>query len=337
MRTYSVLFDINYLPNFLSLFKSLKKYDSTDFILNAFCMDESCYRYLNADLKESTNLKIISIDELLNHFPVLIKLKNERSIAEFYFTCSPFICRYTLDKFPECVFNTYLDADLFFFNNVDVIYEEILDKSILIFHHNFYGYGKKFLKYGKYNVGWVTFRNDIDGNNCINNWKLDCQEWCYDYYDSIGNRFGDQKYLDKWESLYNSVKISQNPGANVGPWNIGQYDVRVDLSNIIYINNYKLIFYHYASFKPFYDNIYSTNISAYFTRPKAIIKKNIYYFYLIELNKSTNRINQKNIFKKLTILKKNRRFINNSFFNFRKLYFHLIKFLFNDFIYFKNY
>lgn len=336
MRTYSVLFDVNYLPNFLLLYRSLEKYDNTDFKLYAFCMDESSYKYLNTEVKGSTNISVISIHELLNYFPYLSKLKSERSTVEFYFTCSPFICRYTLDKHPESVFTTYLDADLFFYGNVDVLYDEISHNSILIFRHNFFGYGKKFLKYGKFNVGWVTFKNDTDGNSCLNRWKNDCQDWCYDYYDNIGNRFGDQKYLDKWDSLYNSVKVSNNLGANVGPWNIGQYNVTINDFNIIYINNYKLIFYHYASFKPFFGNFYTTNISGYLSRPKLIIKKSIYYNYITELNIITNKINNTHIIDKLFILNKNRKFINNTFFNIRKLYFYCLKFIFNDFLYFKN-
>ena len=336
MRTYSVLFDKNYLANFILLFNSLEKNDNTNFVLNAFCMDESSYKYLILEFQSNSKINIINLNVLLNYFPTLNKIKENRSLVEFYFTCSPFICRYTLDMYPKCTYNTYLDADIYFFGNVDIIYEEISNNSILIFKHNFYGYGKKFLKYGNYNVGWITFKNNFDGNECLNNWKNNCNDWCFDYYDNIGDRFADQKYLDKWDALYDSVKISNNIATNIGPWSIGQYKISKTNQKIIYINNHQLIFYHFASFKNVFGNIYTTNISSYFSRPNSIIKNDIYLPYISELSHILDIINKKNIINKIDLLNKNRKYVKKYIFNFREIYYLLLKFILQDFIFFKN-
>ena len=126
---YVTCFDFKFLVQGLSLYESLFNHENK-FVLWILCLDDKVYDYLkNKNLK---NTKILS----LNHYetPELLKVKETRTISEYYWTLTPFI--------PEWVFNseksidrlTYLDADMFFFKNPSEIFNEfeISSKSVLV-------------------------------------------------------------------------------------------------------------------------------------------------------------------------------------------------------------
>jgi hypothetical protein len=294
-NTYCTLFDKFYLPNFLALFDSLINTNAEGEFF-AFCMDDFSYNYL-LNYKNISGLKLtpISKKELLYYFPELNVAISNRSKIEFYFTCSSYICKYVIENRKESDFITYLDADLWFFQSPQIIIDEIGNNSIGIIPHNFYGNGLKYLKYGKYNVGLVSFRNNIIGLSCIKDWTQKCLEWCHDYFDEENNRFGDQKYLDNWEFQFDGVHIFKNVGFNLAPWNIGQYKLTKNKSGEILVNNALLVFFHFASFKRISNNIYTTSISQFMYRPNSFIKKELYLKYLIEVKKFARLIEEEDV------------------------------------------
>ena len=146
-------------------------------------------------------------------------------------------------------------------------------------------------KYGKYNVGWVSFRNNANGLKCLEDWRQDCVRWCYDKLED--GKFGDQKYLDSWPDKYAGIKVINNIGANVAPWNVGRYRLHRDSStNKITVNNYDLIFYHFAGFKQLDNENYITNVSRYFVSLKGILRNSIYLPYVKKLREYNNAIGQ---------------------------------------------
>lgn len=283
MYHFCTLFDSYYLPYFLAMYHSITVNceEDEDFEIHAFCMDEKSEIYLIQQIqKHHLKIKVVSQDKLLGYFSQLDKIKKERSMVEFYFSCSPFICKYVLDNNPEYSHITYLDADLFFFNSPKFVYNEISSSSITIIEHKFYGWGKKYLKYGRFNVGWITFKSDENAKSCLNQWFKDCEEWCFDYYDIEGQRFGDQKYLDKWEAEFKGIKVLKQKGANLAPWNAGQYKISINSSGRIQVDEDPLIFYHFASLKRVDDTRFTTNLSRYLARPSKVVKEDIYSYYL---------------------------------------------------------
>ena len=304
MKYYCTLFDVNYLPNFLALHESLKD-KAIDFKIYAFCMDESSFQFLAEDYKQSSIVPV-SLSQLIAFFPELENVKKQRSIVEFYFTCSPFICTYVMSNNPTCSHVVYLDADLYFFGSPQLVFDELEEASVGIIEHKFYGWGKRYVKYGKFNVGLVVFKNDDIGKACLKFWLTKCEEWCFDYYDEINMRFGDQKYLDEWETKFNNVKIIKQKGANLAPWNVGQYSLTVDNSGAIFIDKEQLVFYHFASFKQLEPNLFTTSMSRYFARPSKVLKLNIYTFYLKKLAVYSTIINNSLKLSDPTMIKKNR-------------------------------
>src|ERR1051325_9889605 len=76
-------------------------------------------------------------------------------------------------------------------------------------------------KFGIYNVGWVSFRNDARGRLVLRWWRERCVDWCFDVVEDA--RFGDQKYLDDWPQRFEGVHVVQHQGANLAAWNVANH------------------------------------------------------------------------------------------------------------------
>ena len=267
-------FDKNYIPYGLCLLDSLNKWAS-NFTLHIICMDIHTHEYLKNSNKP--NIKLYLIEDLEKEINGLKAAKENRNKVEYFFTCSPAVCKYVLLKNPKISSITYLDSDLYFFSSPSILFDEIGDHSIAIIEHRFHWITKRQIKYGKFNVGWVTFKNDIEGNKCLDDWLRDCLDWCYQKVEE--ERFGDQKYLDKWPSMYKNLKIVQNIGANVAIWNVKNYRWSLK-NNRVYVNNTPLVFYHFANIYQIDNYQFNTNLSRVFMPLQGVIKENVYKVFL---------------------------------------------------------
>ena len=238
-------------------------------------MDIHTLEYLKNSNK--SNIKLYLIEDLEKEINGLKAAKENRNKVEYFFTCSPAVCKYVLLRNPKISSITYLDSDLYFFSSPSIIFDEIGDHSIAIIEHRFHWITKRQIKYGKFNVGWVTFKNDIEGNKCLDDWLRDCLNWCYQKVEE--ERFGDQKYLDKWPSSYKNLKIVQNIGANVAIWNIKNYRWSLK-NNKVYVNNTPLVFYHFANIYQIDNYQFNTNLSRVFMPLKGVVKENVYKVFL---------------------------------------------------------
>ena len=238
-------------------------------------MDIHTHEYLKNSNKP--NIKLYLIEDLEKEINGLKAAKENRNKVEYFFTCSPAVCKYVLLKNPKISSITYLDSDLYFFSSPSIIFDEIGDHSIAIIEHRFHWITKRQIKYGKFNVGWVTFKNDIEGNKCLDDWLADCLDWCYQKVEE--ERFGDQKYLDKWPSSYKNLKIVQNIGANVAIWNVKNYRWSLK-NNRVYVNNTPLVFYHFANIYQIDNFQFNTNLSRVFMPLQGVIKENVYKVFL---------------------------------------------------------
>ena len=104
---FCTLFDSYYLDKGLTLYHSLKKV-SDQFKLYIFCFDDSSYEVLK-DLKLE-HAVIVHHSEIED--ATLLKLKEERSKAEYCWTCTPVTIEYVIKHFKEPSF-TCLDADIY--------------------------------------------------------------------------------------------------------------------------------------------------------------------------------------------------------------------------------
>lgn len=279
MRYYCTHFDINYIAHALSLHESLIKYGG-EFTLFMFCMDDNSYDHIVK--LAPVNAILVTYRQLEEEVFGLSKAKVNRTHIEYFYTCSPAICYYILMKFKSVDLITYLDSDIYFFSSPESLFIELGKSSIGIIEHNFHWLNKRNIVYGKFNVGWINFKNDEIGLSCLKNWLNDCIKWCYQRLED--NKYADQKYLDYWPETYTGVCILKKATANLAIWNIGKYKLTCN-GNQVFVNGEKLIFYHFANLKQIGEVEFTSDLSRVFVKTTHLIKNLIYLPYLSSLLK----------------------------------------------------
>ena len=219
---FCTYFDVNYLSRGLALYASLRTH-CPHFRLWVLCMDSASFEALQH--LRLPGIQAIQLDAFEAGDHQLLEAKKNRSQVEYYFTCTPSLPLYIFRKFPEVEMITYLDADLYFFDDPSPLFEEMGDQSIAIIGHRFPPALRSQERFGIYNVGWLSFKRDEHAVACLQWWRKKCIEWCYDRLDN--GRFADQKYLDVWPEKFQKVVVLQHHGANVAPWNLENYNLSI--------------------------------------------------------------------------------------------------------------
>lgn len=269
-------FDFNFLPRGLALYHSIKKVQP-DFVFYVLAFDQETYNYLS-QLNED-KIILISIEEYNSYFNTSIARFEDKK--QYYFTATPNLCLYLIEKHPEIDILLYLDADVYVYNTLDQLYTEFSDSSIGFCPHRLHPLISLYAKsYGKYNVGVNLFRNFDTGLRCLRDWKSDCDNW---YPDKPGyplKFFSDQIFLDSWPEKYDGVKIIENIGVNVCHWNAANYRFTKH-NDKYYVNGEPLTIYHFSSLKKEDENVWSANSIYAFVSIKNVL-----------LDLYTNYINQ---------------------------------------------
>jgi len=286
MYYFCTYFDRNYLDKGLALYYSLVRH-CQPFNLWVLCMNNETY--LDVSRLRLPGLTPISLPHFENDDPKLLEAKKNRSLIEYYFTCTPSLILKVIQKNPEIDVLTYLDADLYFFGSVEPAYKELGSGSILLIEHRFAHNLKDAEQYGHYNVGLLSFRNDANGLAALTWWRDRCLEWCYDRVED--GKFADQKYLDDWTNRFKGVVVLQHKGIGLAPYNFANYDYSAkDLTFRlfqapvkIYVDQYPLIMYHFHGVKQRMKKIWDMDVYASKTPLPDVIKNKVYLQYIKEL------------------------------------------------------
>jgi hypothetical protein len=243
-RVYCTYFDHNYLSRGLALYHSLQRHAAGS-RLWVLCLSEACHQTL-ATLN-LPHLVAVRLAQFEAADPEVAATRARRSTVEYYFTCTAAWTLFVMGHEADAEWVTYLDGDLFFFESPEVIYGELQGAAAAIIPHRYTTRLARLRKFGTYNVGWVGARNDPDGIAVIEWWRERCIEWCHDYVDA--DRFADQGYLDSFARLFARVKIIENPGANLAPWNIGNYPIDFRGGRVLIDAMHPLIFFHFQGLR----------------------------------------------------------------------------------------
>ncbi len=281
MRHYCTYFDRNYLGRGLALHQSLMTH-AQPFQLHILCFDDFTFSYLSR--RRLPNVHPIALAKFEKGDEPLLSAKANRSRVEYYFTCTPSLPLFLMRQMPEADMITYLDADLYFFRDPEPMFEELGSRSILIIGHRF----PESLRHmeasnGIYNVGWVTFRSDAAGRQCLQWWRQQCLEWCSDKVEK--GQFGDQKYLDDWPTRFPNVVVSRIPGANVAPWNVGRFRIECDAAGAALIDSNPLLFYHFHNLRLLGPRLFYPGLDYYLAPINTALRTRIYAPYLKALLK----------------------------------------------------
>jgi hypothetical protein len=188
---------------------------------------------------------VVTVSELEAAYPVLSGVKG---------TLTPWLTMHAMSMVPPASWTTYLDADLYFFSGVDAIYEEMAAASVGIIPHRFPRAQQWRLKYGTYNVGWVSFRHDDEGLACLRWWADRCRDWCYD--EPSAGRFADQGYLDQFADVTPALAVISHPGADLAPWNLAGHAVTAGGVGPPSVDGSPLIFFHFHGLRIDGDRYY---------------------------------------------------------------------------------
>lgn len=272
MRFLCTYFDARYLSRGMALYRSLQAHAGS-FRLFVLCLDDVAY----AAMAAQRDLVCIRMCDFERELPELAEARKNRSLLEYYYTCTPALMTYVFDHHPEVGLLTYLDADLYFFSSPEPLYDEIGSGSVGIIEHRFPQALRGLEEYGRFNVGWVTFRRDPGAWRCLERWRGQCVAWCYDRVEP--GRFADQKYLDEWPSLFERVTIVQHKGANVAPWNVSRYAVR-NVSGQVLVDEVPLIFYHFHGLRWVRPGPFASGLTTYSAEMTPELRRHVYRPYL---------------------------------------------------------
>jgi hypothetical protein len=286
MNNFCTLFDSFYLLKGLSLYSSLER-QNIQFHLYIFAFDDRSFTILNKlNLKNATIIPFQDWED-----ERLLAVKPERTKGEYCWTATTSTILYCLKKFnlERC---TYIDADLFFFNNPELVLNQLGDKSVLITEHHYSPEYDQSALSGKYCVQFMTFKNNAEGLKILNWWKDRVIEWCFARRD--GNKFGDQKYLDDWpERFAGLVAESGYWGGGVAPWNTLRFSFFKE-DGVFKVKeggqDFKLVFFHFHNSQPyFFGGKIKIHRGSYVFNKSAVVKE-IYSTYEKELNNSLQAV-----------------------------------------------
>jgi hypothetical protein len=242
-----------------------------------FCLDEESYQQVRK--LRLPDVTVVALAELEEADRELLSVKKDRTVVEYYFTCTSCAGWYLMQTRPEIQILTYLDSDLFFYSSVEPLFREFEGHSIAVTHQRFPGHGLH--STGRFNVGWVSWRRDSNGIACLKEYRRQCLEWCFMREEA--GKFADQAYLDAWDSLPGFHVFPQR-GANVAPWNLAFYKLTYDRDAIL-VDGYPLIFFHFHKFACFREHWFDSNLWRA-CRVTTALRKRLIRPYIDELRKS---------------------------------------------------
>tara|TARA_B110000858_G_C17797033_1_gene473039 strand:+ start:1051 stop:1995 length:945 start_codon:yes stop_codon:yes gene_type:complete len=266
---FVTVFNSLYLPQALALHSSLKKFQ-INFKLWAICIDNESYQFI----KKLPDKSIKAVNFSKYESKQLLKLKKERSVAEYCWTITPITPKiiFKIDKKIKSV--TYVDADMFFLNNPKILINKFINgnKKVLFTNHNFNSKEKfKEKIYGKFCVQFMTFKKN--GSEKIRKiWEKKCLNWCFAIPDK--GRMGDQKYLDNiYKNFKNKIFIAPDQLFSA-TWNYQK------------INYKKIIAWHFHGFKIINKQLFLMHHLKFLPRK---IKKKIYVPYIHSITRGINK------------------------------------------------
>ena len=291
MRNFCTVADNDFFNKVSALNYSLStnSCDSQDYSLHLLCLDDEIYEKCN----NQENITCHKLSDLVRSDLLLSKSKNNAPSREalinsngdidkakyiqFIWSLSAYFSWWCLENL-EIEDILYIDSDIYFFSNYEKLYDHLEDCSIGIVEHRCpYNPDN-----GKYNVGIVYFKNDLDGYKCSSWWKNCLLFTNHQYYQTHG-KCGDQKYLELFPQLFNNVSVLDDHIGHLAPWNFSHH--RYEDKQIIWNNKKQdLLYCHFSNFK-YDDKGYElAPRHGYQTPPNNFVKKiaDIYYNALKE-------------------------------------------------------
>jgi lipopolysaccharide biosynthesis glycosyltransferase len=262
--------DINYLSRALALIHSLREHGEYAPI-HVLCHDEFSLEKLN--ILGLDGVYAVSRSAMYQLFTELVDAEKTRSSLEFYYLFSPYLLKY-LEKhdYEQLV---YLDSDLYFFGSLESALSPVREFDVGIVPHRFDENDTHLNMYGVYNVGLVYFKNNSSALKTLDWWAESCLQSTKLEVTDIS--FGDQKYLEFFESMEASTYIFESHGHNTAPWN--NHKAQLTAEDELSIRGDKLLYFHFSGLR-IYRKFATLGFTSYRKKPNNIMKKYLYRKYI---------------------------------------------------------
>jgi len=240
MKAYCTLSDMNYLKQGKALFQSLCDTSSENFVLYYLCLDKQTYK---AVIEYDSRIIPVLLDELEDGNEKLASFKDFSPYNAFCWSLASTFCLYLLEK-KKVESIMYIDSDIYFYQDIKLVYDEIGNKSVGIIRHR---HNTSLSPDGEYNVGIIYFKNDEAA--------IECLRWWNDAV-LLGttpelSTCGDQKYLEGFLPRFgDAVCVIDETIAHGAPWNFRLYVYdHIDEGKVIWGNKVQpLVFNHFSKF-----------------------------------------------------------------------------------------
>ncbi len=286
LANYCSYVDLRYLSRLATLVESIRRFDFRSPIY-VLCLDEETIEQCERILGEKVT--ILSLRQLEDAFPVLEPAKASRTAMEYVFTLTPYLTKWVMDHSQNEGPSIYLDADLYFFKSPAAVLEELGKSHVGIIPHSYpSNMAQSLRKYGLYNVGWVGFRNTQGGRQCLDWWASQCLDWCGD--EPIDGKYADQGYLDKFPELFDGVKVLENRGFNLAPWNTSGQEILKDSEGRVKLGDHTpLTFFHFHGLKRFGKWMVTSQLNYRSPASKSLVE-HVYKPYLRALQEAEKKL-----------------------------------------------
>lgn len=261
MKNFVTIFNKDFIPQGIALYKSMCSHMSS-FKLWIICVDSETFNFFNRnDFNNIIPLHLIDLET-----DKLKKLRTERSLAEYCWTITPFAPKFVFDHDHSIDHVTYIDADIYFINNPEIIFKEFKQstKSVLITEHAYNPDNDHSKSNGRFCVQFIIFKRNST-EDILRVWQDQCLEWCFARYEN--GKFGDQMYLDDWDKTFkDKVHVLKEVRLALAPWNAQRF------------SHSEGVFWHFHGFKfgTINNSLFASNSDYYL--PK-LTRKNIYAPY----------------------------------------------------------
>tara|TARA_R110002124_G_scaffold113832_1_gene268357 strand:- start:243 stop:1139 length:897 start_codon:yes stop_codon:yes gene_type:complete len=253
MTNICTIADDNFRLRFLAMRESIVRHNSK-YNLNLLCLDDSIYEFIS---KKCSDVNCYRIEDLVKEDPELSAARDNNPSREalnvskgniedakrlqFIWALASYFSWYCLKKLNLSDI-LYVDADIYFFNSMEYIEELKFLGSIGLIENRIPDTSVN----GRFNVGIIYFKNDIQGLSCCEFWKKCLLNPGNEYYNEYG-ACGDQKYLELFDKLYEDVFIFDDYIGHLAPWSLPYHKF---IGNKAMWNGkfQDIIFFHFSNF-----------------------------------------------------------------------------------------
>jgi hypothetical protein len=232
---FCTLFDWTFVLQGMALSRSLRRH-SPGSTLWVVCVDDKTFEVLTQmALPGMVPIRLEDVE-----CERLLSVKPFRTRREYCWTLTPFVFNAVLDRAPDAERVTYVDADLYFFDDPSCLIGELehSGKDILVTEHSYDPQYDQTELSGRFCVQFLCVYDRPEARHVLHWWQERCLEWCFARFEP--DRFGDQKYLDVWPEMFgDSVHILERVHLALAPWNVR------------YLTNgrpMRPVFYHFHAF-----------------------------------------------------------------------------------------